>query len=405
MSGAANFLTQRRRVFMKTEGTVGTAETITLADLVPRTREVNFGTTPLQVDRPITRPTLTRYPKLVPGQTVVEVTFGVEMGGNVANPQSVYADTPWGKAIRACGYESKGIKQLTIGAITGGPFQHGETVTQSTSGATGAVVGDCFNGYPEIYLNVLSGTFDATNGLTGGSSGATATPTGLNAQTKRAWQLSSDLDTHEAVTILVDMDGKHLVATGCRGNVEFRMTHGGVMLMAYTFRGVLVSYGDATTLTGTLADSQRTPPTFFSPTMVVDNGTIQNTDGPLTQVVFNTGNTVQVRENSRSPNGVDCGVIIGRDATGSFNPDELADADAQYMQDFHSGGVNNVRIETTNAATGGNFVLLTPGLLYTAMPPGDRDNVYILDASFDLTGGNLGLGLAGADNEIVLVNV
>lgn len=59
-------------------------------------------------------------------------------------------------------------------------FRAGEVVTQATSGATGIVledVTDSTTGY--LVLWVTSGTFDGTNNLTGGTSGTTATATGV----------------------------------------------------------------------------------------------------------------------------------------------------------------------------------------------------------------------------------
>ncbi len=67
-------------------------------------------------------------------------------------------------------------REITHGTVTGGPFVLGEVVTQTTSGATG-IVTDV--GVGDLSLTDVTGTFDATNTLTGGTSGATATATSL----------------------------------------------------------------------------------------------------------------------------------------------------------------------------------------------------------------------------------
>ncbi len=64
--------------------------------------------------------------------------------------------------------------RLYLGAVSGGPFTVGETVTQATSLAT-AVVAAVGTGY--IDVNTVTGTFDATHVVTGGTSSATSTPT------------------------------------------------------------------------------------------------------------------------------------------------------------------------------------------------------------------------------------
>ena len=68
-----------------------------------------------------------------------------------------------------------GLK-VTMGAITGA-YTVGETVTQATSGATGII--NAINGASNqiLYLTNVTGTFDNTHVVTGGTSGATATPT------------------------------------------------------------------------------------------------------------------------------------------------------------------------------------------------------------------------------------
>lgn len=64
--------------------------------------------------------------------------------------------------------------KLVIGAITGGPFTLGETITQTGTGATGEFVKATAS--VDLYLKHLTGTFNDTGLLTGGTSGATTTP-------------------------------------------------------------------------------------------------------------------------------------------------------------------------------------------------------------------------------------
>jgi len=66
------------------------------------------------------------------------------------------------------------------GTTSGGPFIVGETITQTTSGATFLFVGEVSN---VLYVEDVSGTPDGTNVLTGGTSSATYTPTSTAAQT------------------------------------------------------------------------------------------------------------------------------------------------------------------------------------------------------------------------------
>ena len=70
-------------------------------------------------------------------------------------------------------------RDFTGGTTITGPFVFGEVITQTTSGATGVFVAEVSN---VLYVEDTSGTFDGTNLLTGGTSGATYTPTATSAQ-------------------------------------------------------------------------------------------------------------------------------------------------------------------------------------------------------------------------------
>lgn len=117
--------------------------------------------------------------------------FGLELTGtNSAFGTSAATVPQFGLPLRACGFRQEPVMRFTIGAITGGPFRHGEIVTQTGSAATGTVVQDTYTGQTSIWIAPgvsASGTEDLGNGtaftptglLTGASSGATATPTGF----------------------------------------------------------------------------------------------------------------------------------------------------------------------------------------------------------------------------------
>jgi len=100
----------------------------------------------------------------------------------------------WFRMFRSCGWEDTSLNRLTIGAITGGPLLHGETVTQSVSGATARVVKDTATGTTTLYLvDLFTGTWNGTNGITGGESGATATPSAYAAAIGRELKPYSEL--------------------------------------------------------------------------------------------------------------------------------------------------------------------------------------------------------------------
>lgn len=106
-----------------------------------------------------------------PTRRDARATFGIQM-----KAPSSGITPPWDVFLRACGMRSAPISKLTIGAITGGPLRHGERVTQATTGATGTVVRDTYTGNTKLYLADIIGEFSGANVITGGTTGATCTP-------------------------------------------------------------------------------------------------------------------------------------------------------------------------------------------------------------------------------------
>lgn len=113
-----------------------------------------------------------------------KVNFGLELTASTGPNQ--FQDT-----IRCCGFADEAVGKFTIGSVTGGPFRHGETITQASSGATGICVGDVWDTMTLLWVaqdfQFGSGTFDAAGVLVGSSSGANATPSAYVDAGGRAW--------------------------------------------------------------------------------------------------------------------------------------------------------------------------------------------------------------------------
>ncbi len=111
-----------------------------------------------------------------PTRRDARATFGVQLRA----PSSGITPS-WDVFLRACGMRSAPISKFTIGAITGGPLRHGETFTQASTGATGVVVRDTYNGTTKLYVADIVGEFNVLNVCTGGTTGATFTPSAVPA--------------------------------------------------------------------------------------------------------------------------------------------------------------------------------------------------------------------------------
>ncbi len=127
---------------------------------------------PESFDRTILQGSLTPV-QPISGAIPATMTFRIECAGDTAV-------TPlWYPLVEACGFKLfDPIQIMTIGAVTAGPFVHGELATQATSGATGIVMMDTYDGNLELVLGSVTGSPDATNIWSGAAASATASAVG-----------------------------------------------------------------------------------------------------------------------------------------------------------------------------------------------------------------------------------
>lgn len=155
------------------------------------------------------RPRFTR-PGPLGGIRTGRAKFGLEL--TASNGPNQFQD-----AIRCCQFADEPIGKFTIGAVTAGPFRHGETITQASSGATGVCVSDIWDGMTLLWVaqdfQFGTGTFDATGVLIGSSSGASATPSAYVAAGGRAWW------PYSYRTSVVQFDGSGLLSNVTHGQM------------------------------------------------------------------------------------------------------------------------------------------------------------------------------------------
>ena len=170
MSGS---LTSRHVIAAKIEDTPGTLDTAVYSATYAKYQLL--GDAQMAFDFPtfernIKRSTLTPVPG-ISGRRNARCSFSIEETGHSSSTAP-----NWDVFLRACGMRRETLYKVTIGAVTGGPFRHGETITQTSTSATAKVFLDTHNGTTTLYVYSVVGTEDNSNIWTGGTSGATATP-------------------------------------------------------------------------------------------------------------------------------------------------------------------------------------------------------------------------------------
>lgn len=205
-------LRKRYQLLAKIEDVEGTAVALAAADAtlalncqVRRTRNM--------VERNSAQQSLDSE-KATPGRGMTEFNFGLDLRGS----GSLGTRPPASRFIRSCGMHESPITTLTIGAVTSGPYKHGEHVVGATSGALGIVIED--TAATPLKVGVVHGTFGGAETVTGQTSGASATTSGTS--TSQGWLYITDSTVASAIAVTGSWTG-----TAVLGEVIAGGTSGG----------------------------------------------------------------------------------------------------------------------------------------------------------------------------------
>jgi len=366
-------LIRKRQLAAKIEAVEGTAETLLAADagiLVNFSPKASYD--PQMYQRDPVRASLTKMGKLA-GKRSAGIDFSIELKGS----GSVTVEPEWLRLIRACGFASNALKKITIGAITTGPYLHGETITGETSGATGRVVLKTVNGTTTLYFIALSGTLETGEVITGGTSGATATASAD--PTSAGFEIKPVSSSVVSLTMGLFEDGIRKVLKGCRGTVKFNFKIGEPATLDFSFKGVEAGVADVPMFTGVSFDNT-VPPVLLNAVMACDGVSLN-----IGEMEINVSNTLASKDKIDDAKGILSFMITGRDMQGSFNPEMVPVA----THDFFSKWFSNTPmvVDLAYGETEGNkFRFYAPGIIYNKIDDGDRDGLQLAQTSFDLTG-------------------
>lgn len=143
--------------------------------------------------------------------------------------ENIVRDISIGHILNAAlGLDTPTIR-MAMGSLSG-TFEKGEAVSQATSGATGVVKDVDGTGY--IYIEVSSGTFTSgSNTVTGGTSGATMTPTFDNTLRTHVFERVNS-NTHPSYTLYgVDPVGTYRAAYGMLDTLDIECKTGDFLMV------------------------------------------------------------------------------------------------------------------------------------------------------------------------------
>jgi hypothetical protein len=377
-------LTRKRQLAAKIEAVEGAVEVLVAADakLLVYNPKVSFDIA--MFERNPARQSFSNIAKL-PGKRPAGLSYRLELRGS-----GVASTVPeWAKILQGCGFGVSQLKSMNIGAITNGPFQHGETITGTTSGAKGRVVINTANGSANIYFVSISGTFESGETITGGSSGATANTSSAPATIGN--ELKPISENIPSLTQGSYEDGVRKLLKGSRGKVKFGFKSGEPVLLDFDFQGVEAGVSDLSFLADVAYENTK-PPVFLSALFSVDAYSAK-----IGEMDIDVGNVLAERDDINDQRGILSFVITGRNVSGSFNPEMVLAA----AHDFHSkwfSGAEMVVDFTIGSVAGNKFRFYIPRAQYTKVEDEDRDGLQLAKSAFNLNG-----SLLYGDDELTIL--
>ena len=427
------FKTFNRALYAKIESTEGTLNApVDTGDYI-ETTDPTFTVTNRMFDRNPTRMSITPVPAVVPGTAVstpsatVEFSFSVEMAGS----GSIATEPRWGRLLEACGLEKLTLDSVTTDAFTGGAANKpncllhaerlsagsGDTAFDDTGSAVlGRVVSDTFENDTTVYYvqgsgggsNAAAANNDGVCGeVTNGvplltADAASATDVGFAYAPLSSTVLGGGNSSSLSIRLVYDATtGAYIEAIGCRGSVEFAMTNGDRVLMNFTFTGRMSNWVSAATATNDNPQNAATtiPPAFVGVSLgIQDSSYVSDSLGIYAGSIFSTmninlGNEITVRESSSAASGYDVAYITGRAPSATFNPDAVVEGtgagEFPFWDQFLAGDVTRAKL-TVGADAGNKFMFKMPGMQFSGIADGNRDEVFVYDSTTNLTGGDFG---------------
>lgn len=371
-------LDRKYQLAAKIESSEGVAETLAAADakLLVYDPELVLGK-PETFER---TPSMSSHSKLghVIGSRPGTLTHNLELRGSGTATTS----PEWAKIIRSCGIKESSLKSITIGAVTSGPFQHGETITGTLSGATGRVMMNTANGTTTLYY-VPVGSLEFQNGetITGGTSAATATSGSLPSSAGKAYEPSAlDDITVPSLTMTGYEDGIRKLIAGARGNMQLTVEKPGKpLIMKYAHNGVYAGLADVAALSGVTHESTK-PPVFLDVAFALDSYA-----GRIRQFELNLNNVLAAKEDGNAQYGMSAYSITDRTITGVFTIDKVLVATFDLYSKLYAATEMPI-VFTLGATTGNKYKFYAPRLQITNIEEDKADGIKIAKCTYQLNG-------------------
>lgn len=289
-------------------------------------------------------------------------------------------DPEWIKYLRAGAFSSNIRYGISIGAITSGPFQHGEKITGGTSNATGIVIKNTPTGASTLFFVETSATtFQSGETITGSSSGATATTSSVPSASGKVF-LPIVLGV-PSLTIGSYEDGVVKLLKGARvSKIKFDFKTGRTCMVEFDLKGVEagIAAGD---LFSEAVRETIVPPAFLNSALRCDNVSMK-----ISEISIDIENLVSERPDSSDASGV-LSILLAppQKITISLDPEMLPVS----TYDFHDKWFSGAEVELDfflGTETGNRYEFYAPKVQYDKIDDEQRDGTAVAKITGSLNG-------------------
>jgi hypothetical protein len=367
-------LTKRRQLAAKIEAEEGVEETLASEDA-----KLLVENPVVDVDPPLheRNPVGSSFSKVgdIPGKRASRLTFSLCLKGSGVPT----TEPEWFKLLKACGWQVTALHSISIGAITSGPFLHGETITGGTSGATGRVVMETADGTVILYYVVLSGTFQDAETISGETSGASTTSTSDPQEAGKELRPLSASGLVPSLSMATYEDGLKKLLKGARGKVKLNFKVGEPVVLDFDFSGAYKSISDVSLLSSVVHETTK-PPVFLNASL-----SIESLQAKISELEIDWANVLGIRDDVNDPGGVFSYIISDRKPVGSFNPEMVSVSSHDFFGKWFAGEEMVLRF-MVGEASGNKFLFYAPKTQYSKVADEDREGIATARTSFSLNG-------------------
>jgi hypothetical protein len=281
--------------------------------------------------------------------------------------------------LKACAMQRSAGARLVVGTVAG-TFVRGETVNNTTAtNAVGVVADfDAVNGL--LWIRDLTNMPADTNALLGATSAATAVTTSSN--TAYVYRPDSPEPGDQASVFLrYDLDGNLHTIPGARGTFSVSLTKGEIPRINFTLSGLWAEPTDDGPITGTALALQPAP--ALGAQLIL--GDLDMSDIAVQSLQIDLANDVQPREDIQAADGFHSMIVVGRDPTGSIDPEVADMADFDPFTDWSAGTLIPIAAGI-GSARGSRVRIVMPATQYTQLPYAERNGIATYQIGFRAVG-------------------